>query len=136
MMTPHERYLRDAKFHALVHIFAREIEDCQYTATELREAVILAAQIVEQRRGYGRVTPDPRVTAPPNQTFVRGIEGPLPPSPDRERVVNPLREASRQAVESLAALRRVANSCAICDRHGCTTCHAPGDRCPCAGETA
>lgn len=42
-LTPDERYVRDAMFHHLVDYLRASIEQAQYTPTELREAVILAA---------------------------------------------------------------------------------------------
>lgn len=49
-LSPETRYLRDPEFHALVHLLLQALERCDYTPTELREAVILAATIHEQHR--------------------------------------------------------------------------------------
>lgn len=49
MMTPEERYGRDAQFRMLVDLLHVQIMDCNYTPTELREAVILAATHYEER---------------------------------------------------------------------------------------
>jgi hypothetical protein len=43
MMTPQERYERDPLFHRLVDTIHEAIRRCQYTATEVREAAMLAA---------------------------------------------------------------------------------------------
>lgn len=42
-MTPEQRYQQDAKFHTLVNWLLSQIIDCQYSPTELRDAVMLAA---------------------------------------------------------------------------------------------
>ncbi len=42
-MLPNERYMRDPVFHALVDRLYEAIAGAQFTPTELREAVILAA---------------------------------------------------------------------------------------------
>lgn len=47
-LTPGERYQRDATFHWLVDTMRSALEAAEYTPTELREAVILAATIHEQ----------------------------------------------------------------------------------------
>lgn len=44
-LTPRDRYLRDPMFRALVDQLRGQLAQCNYTATELREAAILAAQI-------------------------------------------------------------------------------------------
>lgn len=44
-----ERYQTDPAFHALVTVFELQIADGTYTPTEIREAAILAATIVESR---------------------------------------------------------------------------------------
>ena len=52
MMTPKERYEHDPVFHQLVDLFQHYLEEnaCrQFTPTELREAVMLAATMYEYR---------------------------------------------------------------------------------------
>jgi hypothetical protein len=49
-MTPDARYMRDARYHALVNWMELQIEAANLTPTELREAVILAAVHYETRR--------------------------------------------------------------------------------------
>lgn len=48
-LTPEERYQRDPIFHALVECLLAELIRADFTPTELREAVILAATIHELR---------------------------------------------------------------------------------------
>lgn len=50
MMTPEERYRRDPEFKALVDYAYQTIERAQFTPTELREAVILAATMYAMRQ--------------------------------------------------------------------------------------
>jgi hypothetical protein len=45
--TPAERYQTDPAFHTLVSFIRGTLERADYTASELREAVMLAAQIHE-----------------------------------------------------------------------------------------
>ncbi len=47
MMTAKERYREDPVFHAIVDMLLRELRRSQFTPTELREAVMLAAIIHE-----------------------------------------------------------------------------------------
>jgi hypothetical protein len=49
MDTPQQRYVRDPQFHALVDTIYHAICQCKYTATEVREAAMLAAIIYDQR---------------------------------------------------------------------------------------
>jgi hypothetical protein len=49
-LGPRDRYLRDPAFHALVSLMVHAIELRDYTPTELREAIMLAAKMVEERR--------------------------------------------------------------------------------------
>jgi hypothetical protein len=58
--SPADRYHRDAAFRLLVDTLYVQIENCQYTGTELREAAILAAIMFEDRREriYYRERPD------------------------------------------------------------------------------
>lgn len=49
MMSPEERYCRDPQFKTLVDTVEMMIHRCEYTPTELREAVILAAIRHESR---------------------------------------------------------------------------------------
>ncbi len=44
-----ERYQTDAEFRGLVDILASQIYAARYTPTEIREAAIMAAMIVESR---------------------------------------------------------------------------------------
>lgn len=50
MMSPTERYLKDPTFHNLVETLRAQIHLANYTPTELREAVILAATLEETYR--------------------------------------------------------------------------------------
>ena len=47
MMTAKERYREDPVFHAIVDMLRQELRRSEFTPTELREAVILAATIHE-----------------------------------------------------------------------------------------
>ena len=49
-LKPHERFVRDPAFRALVRNLEDYLEACDYTPTELREAAILASTRVEGRR--------------------------------------------------------------------------------------
>jgi hypothetical protein len=49
-MTPEERYLNYPWFHALVDSLVAQLNQCETTITELRQAVILAAQIHERTK--------------------------------------------------------------------------------------
>lgn len=49
MLTPRERYLIDPLFHTLVETIYQTIEKCQFTPSELRDAVMLAAIMHEER---------------------------------------------------------------------------------------
>jgi hypothetical protein len=49
-LTAEERYLRDPMFHALVDMLRGAILHADYTPTEIREAAMLAAIMVEMRR--------------------------------------------------------------------------------------
>jgi hypothetical protein len=48
--SPEERYVRDPQFHALVSCLEAFIHKAQFSPSELREAVILAATRYEMRR--------------------------------------------------------------------------------------
>jgi len=56
MMTPRERYQNDPEFHTLVDTIFMTIERCQYTPTELREAVMLAAIMHEEKCPFPKMT--------------------------------------------------------------------------------
>lgn len=47
MISPKERYQTDAVFHAIVDLLRSEMRRGDFTPTELREAVILAATMHE-----------------------------------------------------------------------------------------
>lgn len=49
-LSPRDRYMRDPVFHALVVQMYQALDRCDYTASELREAVMLAAQLHENRK--------------------------------------------------------------------------------------
>lgn len=49
-VSPRERYMNDPAYALLVTVLVRELKDCHYTPTELREAVILAAIIVQEEQ--------------------------------------------------------------------------------------
>ena len=50
MKTPREKYQHDNRYRALVDLLAAYIDQCQFTPSELREAVILARIIYEERQ--------------------------------------------------------------------------------------
>jgi hypothetical protein len=50
MMTAEERYQRDPAFHTMVDLLEQLVHKGEYTPTELREAVVLAATHYEMRR--------------------------------------------------------------------------------------
>ncbi len=47
---PRERYLYDAEFRTLVDAMLKLIESCQFTPFELRQALVLALILYEERR--------------------------------------------------------------------------------------
>jgi len=49
MKTVVERYQTDAEFRALVEVLASQIAAARYTPTEIREAAMMAAIVVESR---------------------------------------------------------------------------------------
>ncbi len=49
MESPRYRYYNDPEFHAAVDMMYASIERCQFTPTELREAVILASIMYAER---------------------------------------------------------------------------------------
>lgn len=53
-----ERYLCDPQYHYLVDMLCAQIHTGQYTPTELREAVILAATKYEMQHGRSYLLPD------------------------------------------------------------------------------
>jgi len=52
-LTPEQRYYRDAQFKTLVDMMYIQIEQSQFTPTELREGVILACTMYEMRHCRG-----------------------------------------------------------------------------------
>jgi len=48
MKSVRERYLTDVHFHTLVDMMVSQIEQCQYTPSEMREAAILASIIYNE----------------------------------------------------------------------------------------
>jgi len=48
-LKPRERYERDPQFRMLVDVLTDQIIGCNYTPTELREAVVLATMRYEER---------------------------------------------------------------------------------------
>jgi hypothetical protein len=54
MMTPRERYERDAVFAALVDFMRRGVREMHYTPTEVREAAVLAVYLEECERSVPR----------------------------------------------------------------------------------
>ncbi len=67
-MTPEERYRRDPLFHAMVQAMLGQLRNASMTATEIREAAILAAQIHEMTTARSFFIPD---GTPPLRTFHR-----------------------------------------------------------------
>lgn len=53
MDTPRDRYMRDPHFATLVNLLAHHLDRCDLTPTEVREAALLAAVIVETRKPGG-----------------------------------------------------------------------------------
>ena len=47
---PRERYLYDAEFRTLVDTMLKLVESCQFTPFELRQALVLALILYEERR--------------------------------------------------------------------------------------
>ena len=50
MKTPREKYENDAQYRVLVDLMVTQIETCQYTPSEMREAAVLACILYEQTR--------------------------------------------------------------------------------------
>ena len=50
MDNPRERYLYDAEFRTLVDAMLKLVENCQFTPFELRQALVLALILYEERR--------------------------------------------------------------------------------------
>jgi len=50
MQSVEQRYYTDAKFHTLVDMMEKAINECQFTPSELREAAVYAAIRHEERR--------------------------------------------------------------------------------------
>jgi len=48
MKTPREKYLHDNHYKVLVDLMVAQIEQCNYTPSEMREAAILASIIYEE----------------------------------------------------------------------------------------
>ena len=57
-MTPEQRYQRDPLFHAMVQAMLAHLRNASMTATEIREAAILAAQIHEYSCAKSFFIPD------------------------------------------------------------------------------
>ena len=47
---PRRRYLLDGEFRALVDSLLKLVEECQFTPFELRQALVLALTLYEERR--------------------------------------------------------------------------------------
>jgi hypothetical protein len=58
-MNPEERYHRDPHFRTLVDVLTQQIIECNYSPTELREAVMLAAIHYDQMSAYLPYSIDP-----------------------------------------------------------------------------
>lgn len=50
MKTPRERYQNNAQYKALVDSMITYISDCHFTASEMREAAVLASIIYEEHQ--------------------------------------------------------------------------------------
>lgn len=48
MMNPRDKYNHDPQYHILVDFMIHEIERCNYTPSEMREAAVLACILYEQ----------------------------------------------------------------------------------------
>lgn len=49
MKTPRDKYLTDNHYKVLVESMVNQIEQCNYTPSEMREAAILASIMYEER---------------------------------------------------------------------------------------
>lgn len=60
MKAPRDKYLNDASYHRLVDMMVDQINKCNFTPSELREAAILASIIYEERniRYMTNITPE------------------------------------------------------------------------------
>lgn len=50
MKSPREKYLTDNMYHRLVDMMVDQINQCNYTPSEMREAAVLASIIYEERK--------------------------------------------------------------------------------------
>lgn len=50
MKTPREKYMNDSQYKALVDVMCAHIHACDYTPSEMREAVVLACILYEEQR--------------------------------------------------------------------------------------
>lgn len=64
MENPREKYLNDNMYRKLVDVMVDQIDQCNYTPSEMREAAVLASIIYEERQsldgtysGIGTVLP-------------------------------------------------------------------------------
>ena len=48
-MTPDERFRNDPAFHTLVMVMYNQLREFNYSATEMREAAMLACQLHDSR---------------------------------------------------------------------------------------
>jgi len=57
MKTPREKYYNDPNYNSLVKVLLSQIQKCQFTPSELREAVILACILYEEQNVREMVAP-------------------------------------------------------------------------------
>lgn len=50
MKTPREKYRNDNMYRVLVDMMVEQINQCNYTPSEMREAAVLASIIYEERK--------------------------------------------------------------------------------------
>ena len=53
MKNPREKYLNDNMYRVLVDMMVEQIDQCNYTPSEMREAAVLASIIYEERNPPG-----------------------------------------------------------------------------------
>lgn len=56
-MSPRERYWNDAAFKMLVDMMVKQIMECQYTPSEMRDAALLASIRYEETHTTTRMYP-------------------------------------------------------------------------------
>lgn len=70
MLSPYERYCSDTNFRGLVDLLFHELVKCNFTPTEVREAVLLAQIQCEEHRP--RFVPTPPLTDYEKEQWLKG----------------------------------------------------------------